>query len=233
MNLFHVYRITSKIPYITGFNTLRSLQKLTGHEQHPKDYLLLLEHEHVYTLGKRKDMSGLRFPLEKLQAMTGVSVLETDRGGDVTYHGPGTLMAYPVFHLSNNKIRLRDYVDMLEDVMIGTCKEFGLETYGRISDKRGIWYKNSKLGSVGISVKHRVASHGFALNVCTNLDYFNYINACNIEGVTMTSIQREIGRDVSVDEAALKVISQFQKIFNKKVEIHPQVQDLSCFQTPN
>jgi len=154
----------------------------------------------------------------------------------VTFHGPGTLMAYPILDLHQNKIRVRDYVDMLEDVMIATCKKFGLQAYGRIADKRGIWVNSSKIGSVGISVKKWITAHGFALNVNTDLTFFDHITACNIQDVKITSLQTELNavqgkRSLMLSEVEDITLQSFKDIFGKEI-IEQKIENLNIYKDP-
>ena len=156
-----------------------------------QDLLLLVEHPPVITLGRGFHAKNLTTPPEFLDAM-GVDVREIERGGDVTFHGPGQLVGYPIFDLTEHKTDLHWFLRRIEDGLITALGEFGIEA-GRRKDLTGVWVENRKIASIGIHVKKWVTWHGFALNVTTDLSYFELIVPCGISEVTMTSIQRELG----------------------------------------
>jgi lipoyl(octanoyl) transferase len=177
------------------------------------DVLLLLEHPHVITLGARSDASrtNILATPERLEAL-GVEVVETGRGGDVTYHGPGQLVAYPIFDLRPDRMDVHRYVRDLEEVMIRTCGEFGIEA-GRIGGLTGTWVKGAKVGAIGVRISRWITSHGFAFNVSTDLDYFNLIIPCGIRDHGVTSLARLLGREVPMREIEDHAITHFQDIF--------------------
>ena len=143
------------------------------------EYLILVEHEHVYTLGKNANSSNI---LNKA-----CDIIQTDRGGDVTYHGPGQLVAYPIINLKKRKIGVKSYVKMIEQLISNTLMYYGLETHVPIKET-GIWVEDKKIASIGIHVSRGVTMHGLAININTDLSYFDNIISCGIEGVKMTTI---------------------------------------------
>lgn len=162
------------------------------------DTLLLVEHPHVYTFGKSADKNNLLVNKDFLNSIQ-AEVYETDRGGDITYHGPGQLVGYPIVNLKNNDLGVRRYVELLEQALIDALAKFGIKAY-QIQGLVGIWVGEEneikrKIGAIGIRVKHGVSMHGFALNVNTDLNYFNHIVPCGITDKAVTSIQQEIGGD--------------------------------------
>jgi len=176
------------------------------------DVLLLLEHPHVMTLGSRRDTarSHVLASLEHL-AELGVELCETGRGGDVTYHGPGQLVAYPILNLKPDRADVYNYVRHLEDVMIRVSAAFGVEA-GRLEGFTGAWVGDSKIGAIGVRISRWISSHGFAYNVTTNLDYFNLIVPCGIRDRGVTSLARELGRDVEMAGVEEAVVTAFREV---------------------
>lgn len=178
-----------------------------------EDVLLLLEHPHVITLGARSDAARANIlATPKRLAALGVEVVETGRGGDVTYHGPGQLVAYPIFDLRPDRMDVHRYVRDLEEVMIRTCGDYGIES-GRIEGLTGTWVKGAKVGAIGVRISRWITSHGFAFNVSTDLDYFNLIVPCGIRDHGVTSLVRLIGWKVPMSEIEDRVVSHFRDIF--------------------
>ena len=181
------------------------------------DQLLLLEHPHVITLGvkTRSDRSHILASDDALAA-AGVGVFETGRGGDVTYHGPGQLVGYPIVDLKPDRCDVHRYVRDLEDVLIEAVAEFGI-TAGRIAGLTGIWVgargNEAKLAAIGVRISRWVTSHGFALNVNTDLSRFGLIVPCGITDKAVTSMARLLGRDVPMDEVADAVARHFARVF--------------------
>ena len=169
------------------------------------EYLILVEHEHVYTLGKNANSSNI---LNKA-----CDIIQTDRGGDVTYHGPGQLVAYPIINLKKRKIGVKSYVKMIEQLISNILMYYGLETNISIKET-GIWVKDKKIASIGIHVSRGVTMHGLAININTDLSYFDNIISCGIEGVKMTTIDKELGKKIAMNDIKKQLISNFNKIFN-------------------
>jgi lipoyl(octanoyl) transferase len=179
------------------------------------DQLLLLEHPPVITLGvrTRHDRSHLLQTPESLAAQ-GVELFEAGRGGDVTYHGPGQLVGYPILDLKPDRCDVHRYVRDLEDVLIRTVAAFGIDA-GRVAGLTGIWVGSGKLAAIGVRISRWVTSHGFALNVNTNLDHFRLIVPCGITDKGVTSIERLLGRKVLMAEVEDEVARQFAVIFDR------------------
>ena len=167
------------------------LARLDGRE--PRDLLLLVEHEPVYTLGRGTRASSLPLPVAALEAR-GATVAEVERGGDVTWHGPGQLVGYPILDLRQHREDLHWYLRQLERALIGALVELGLEATPD-PGRTGVWTGGRKIASIGIHVKQWVTLHGFALNVAPDLAWFDAIVPCGISGVEMTSVARELGGD--------------------------------------
>jgi lipoyl(octanoyl) transferase len=176
------------------------------------DTLLLLEHEPVVTLGKRGQGSDMLLPEEELRRR-GVEIAWVDRGGQATYHGPGQLVGYPIIDLAGHQRRVKQFVRNLETALI----ELLAEGYGiRAATEEGhvgVWVEERKIASIGISIHRAVTMHGFALNVNTDLDYFSLIVPCGMRGCPMTSIEKELGRQVSLDEAGEWAGSIFARVY--------------------
>ena len=169
------------------------------------EYLILVEHEHVYTLCKNANSSNI---LNKA-----CDIIQTDRGGDVTYHGPGQLVAYPIINLKKRKIGVKSYVKMIEQLISNTLMYYGLETHVPIKET-GVWVEDKKIASIGIHVSRGVTMHGLAVNINTDLSYFDNIISCGIEGVKMTTIDKELGKKIAMNDIKKQLISNFNKIFN-------------------
>jgi lipoyl(octanoyl) transferase len=186
------------------------------------DQLLLLEHPPVITLGvrTRHDRSHVLQTPESLAAQ-GIALYEAGRGGDVTYHGPGQLVGYPILDLKPDRCDVHRYVRDLEEVLIGTVAAFGIEA-GRVAGLTGIWVASDKLAAIGVRISRWVTSHGFALNVNTNLDHFSLIIPCGIADKGVTSMERLLGHRVPMAEVEGEVERQFARIF-ASVSLSPAV----------
>jgi lipoyl(octanoyl) transferase len=174
------------------------------------DTLLLLEHPHVYTIGRRGSRSEVLLDADALGSR-GVQVVEADRGGQVTYHGPGQLVGYPIIDLGPGADLVK-YVRRLEDVMIGTAARFGVRADRNVCNS-GVWVGEAKLGAIGVRVARNVTKHGFALNVAPDLSYFDGIIACGLSDKGVTSMASELGRKPPVGEVAVIVAHEFAKVF--------------------
>jgi lipoyl(octanoyl) transferase len=197
------------------------------------DVLLLCEHPHVITLGRSGKISNLRVPSEMLRRM-GVSFFETNRGGDITYHGPGQLVGYPILNLGEIRRDVAWYVRRLEEAMIRATAEFGIFSK-RVSGRTGVWVDvrarcakedeteefeegkevkdEEKLAAIGVHLSRWVTSHGFAYNVSTELRYFDLIVPCGISGKRATSLEKLLCRRVEMNEAAARITAHFGEIF--------------------
>ncbi len=156
------------------------------------DRLLLVEHPQVYTLGRRGGKENL-IVSEEFLSSHGIKIVQTDRGGNITFHGPGQAVLYPIIDLVRAGIGVADFVHGMEEVMKQTVKKFNISA-DRSEKNHGLWVKNKKIGSVGISIKKGISIHGLALNVCLDLTPFSWINPCGLENVAMTSIAWETAR---------------------------------------
>jgi lipoyl(octanoyl) transferase len=179
------------------------------------EQLLLLEHPHVFTLGRGADSSNILAGPEQLQTNS-VEVHETGRGGDVTYHGPGQLVGYPIINLKPDRCDVHRYVRDLEEVLIKTIAEFGV-TGTRIEGLTGVWVGNEKIAAIGVRIARWITSHGFALNVNTDLSYFKMIVPCGIADKGVTSLSRLLGRQIPLHVVAHVAASQFARVFEREI----------------
>jgi lipoyl(octanoyl) transferase len=179
------------------------------------DVLLLVEHPHVYTLGKSGDSSHL---LKGMGELAGIEAeyIEIDRGGDITYHGPGQIVGYPILDLDRHFTDIHRYLRLLEEVVIQTCGEYEIEA-GRIEGLTGVWVEDEKICAMGIRCSRWVTMHGFALNVNTDLSYFGHIVPCGISDKEVTSLQKILGRKVDQVEVKSHLIKHFQNVFEVNV----------------
>ena len=180
------------------------------------DLLLFLEHPHVITLGRRGNRSHLLVSPDVLEAMK-IPVFHVERGGDVTYHGPGQMIVYPILDLKENGYHLIRYVDQLEEVIIQTLKDFDIEGTRDLSN-RGVWVNGEKIASLGVAIKRWVSFHGVALNYKTDLKYFELINPCGLKGKKMTSMTENLRRDISRGELVERIGFHFCQVFQGEWE---------------
>jgi len=183
-------------------------------EKDTPDKLILCEHNHVYTFGKSADHSNLLISPEFLKNI-GAETFEIERGGDITYHGPGQLVGYPILDLNEMKIGVRKYVDLLEETLIQSLLHFGIHTH-RIPELTGIWLKEGrarKIAAIGIKISRGITMHGFALNVSTDLSYFNHIIPCGIEDKDVTTMSKELGKEIDMSEVEDVYIGKFKALF--------------------
>lgn len=177
-----------------------------------QDTLLFVEHPPVYTLGANFHRENLPLP-EAEYARLGVAIEPTDRGGDITYHGPGQLVAYPIFHLVRHGKDLHLWLRNLEEVVIRVAHDFGLDAR-RFPPHTGVWVADRKLCAIGIKVRRWTSMHGIALNCSNDLEPFQWIVPCGIRGYGVTSLSRELGRTVNPGEARDYLLRAFEAVFS-------------------
>ena len=187
------------------------------------DTLILLQHPHVYTLGRNARRENVLVSSEFLKSR-GAEVFETDRGGDVTYHGPGQLVGYPIVDLTEHRRDIAWYMRSLEEVFIRLGADYGVAA-GRLAGAAGVWVGNEKLVAMGVHISRWVTSHGFALNVNTDLRYFQWIVPCGLQNKGVTSLSKLMGDDVDIDEVADRVVEHFGSVFD--LEMHRQERPLA------
>lgn len=178
-----------------------------------EDTLILVEHPPVITLGRHAEESHI-LASEKYFNKNGIELFKTDRGGDVTYHGYGQIVGYPIFDIKNSNMGIREFVYNLEEVFITLLKEKFNITAGRDSQHTGVWVGDNKIVAIGLAVKRGVTMHGFAFNVNTNLDHFKLIIPCGIANKGVTSVEQIFGNPVNFQEVNELVLEYFCKVFH-------------------
>ncbi len=184
------------------------------------NYLLFCEHPHVYTIGKSGKEDNLLISEEFLKSK-GASLFKINRGGDITYHGPGQIVGYPILDLDNFGVSIKNYIYGIEDVIINTLKHYDI-TATRSDGATGVWLdaddpiKARKICAIGVRTSHWVSMHGFAFNINTNLDYFGYIVPCGIQGKSVTSLSKELGKEVDITEVQELLMKEFSNVFDMK-----------------
>jgi lipoate-protein ligase B len=201
-------RRLGRVAYGDGLAMQKELETRVIAER-DRDYLLLLEHPHTFTLGRRAKADGVLATAEMLRTL-GIEVFETDRGGRVTYHGLGQIVGYPIVNLSPDREDVHRYVRDLEEVLIRTLSGYGIEAF-RIDGLTGVHTPEGKVAAIGVHIKRWVTTHGFALNVNTDLSYYNWIIAC--EGEPVTSMDRILGRSLDMSEVEDRIIENFCRVF--------------------
>ena len=168
------------------------------------NYLILVEHDHVYTLGKNANSNNI--------LNSTCEIIQTQRGGDVTYHGPGQLVAYPIINLKKKKIGVKNYISMIEKLISNILIDYNLEPQ-ILKEETGVWVQDKKIASIGIHVTRGVTMHGLAINVNTDLSYFDNIISCGIQGVKMTSLDKELVKKIRMNDINKSLITHFNQIF--------------------
>ena len=206
-----IYSDLGKIDYQEAWDLQRELfDKRYKNELH--DILLLLEHNHTYTLGKTADKNNLigsRSYLEENE----ISVYDIDRGGDITYHGPGQIVGYPIISLENWKKDTHKYLRAIEEVIIRTCCDFGINS-SRNEKFTGVWVDDKKIAAIGIKVSRWITMHGFAFNVNTDLKYFNGIIPCGIKDKAVTSLENELNQKMNLETVKNLLVKHFKDVFD-------------------
>jgi lipoyl(octanoyl) transferase len=201
------------VPYLEALDLQRSLVEERRAGRIP-DTLLLLQHPPVLTLGVRGDGGRSHIlATDEALAARGIAVHETGRGGDITYHGPGQIVGYPIVDLNPDRRDVHQYVRDLEEVLIRTAADYAV-TAGRVEGLTGVWVGREKLAAIGVRLARWITSHGFALNVSTDLDHFNLIVPCGIPDRGVTSLERLLGRTVELADVVERVTRHFCKVFS-------------------
>ena len=204
------------VPYHEALGLQRSLVEERRADA-ISDTLLLLEHPAVITVGVKGDggRSNVVATAARLSEL-GIDISETGRGGDVTYHGPGQIVGYPILDLRPDRCDVHRYVRDLEEVMIRACADYGV-TAGRIAGLTGAWVRGAKVGAIGVRISRWITSHGFAFNVNTNLDHFNLIVPCGISDKSVTSLGRLISRELPLEDVEQSLVRHFGDVFERTV----------------
>ena len=211
MSTLDIYELGT-VPYEKALEYQENLLAKRIAEKIP-DSLILLEHPPTITTGRKGNTGNLLVRKEYLEKH-GISFIHASRGGDITFHGPGQIVGYPILNLKNHEMDIRKHLRSIEEVIIRTLSDFGIEGR-RIDGVTGVWVKRSKIASIGIAIRKWVTYHGFALNVSTNLDYFELILSCGITDVRITSIGSWLGNEenVRMDDVTRSVIKNFMGVF--------------------
>ncbi len=201
-----------RVDYSITLSLQRELQKRVSSNTQHKGFLLLVEHKPVVTIGRFGKANNILISQDQMKRR-GIEVWKIERGGDVTFHGPGQLVGYPIINLRRFKLGVKSYVHMLEDTLIGVLKGFGIDG-GRISEHPGVWVGKEKVAAIGVFVKDSITMHGFALNVNTDLSYFSLIVPCGISNMGVTSMNKILRRETKLNDVA----SHFAEEFGKRLQ---------------
>ena len=200
------------------------IQKLPkDHELLTNNYLLFVEHPHVFTLGKSGSEDNMLANFIQLQAKN-AEFIHTNRGGDITYHGPGQIVGYPILNLDYFAKGIREYIEKLEEAIILSLKHYGIEGH-RLEGATGVWLdpmvqgKTRKICAIGVRVSRGVSMHGFAFNVNTDLSYFSLINPCGFTDKKVTSLQAELGKEMDINEVKLILKKKLSEVFRMELSI--------------
>jgi len=199
------------IEYRSALDLQRSLVLARQTNVIENDVVLILEHPPVFTLGRRAGIENLKASRAFLERKK-IPVIPVERGGDITFHGPGQLVVYPIIDLTKAGLSIMDYVTSLEEIMLRTASDWNIHAR-RNSVNRGVWISNKKLGSVGISVQRSVTFHGFALNVNLSLKPFKWIHPCGLTDIEVTSMERELSRKISLNPVRKAVMHHLETLF--------------------
>lgn len=195
-------------------------------QEKDREVLLFVEHPHVYTLGKSGDKGHLLKGIAELNDIE-ADFIEIDRGGDITYHGPGQIVGYPIFDMDRHFTDVHKYLRFLEEIIIRTCADYDIKA-GRIEGLTGVWVDNKKICAMGIRCSRWVTMHGFAFNVNTDLSYFNHIVPCGITDKEVTSLQELLGNSVNETRVKERLLVHFEEVFDidiTKVDSLPELND--------
>ena len=205
-----IYSNLGMVDYKEAWDLQRTIfnQVVDGETQ---DTLILLEHPHTYTLGKVADKKNLVSGKDYLEKNK-ISVFEIDRGGDITYHGPGQIVGYPIIKLEDWQKDTHKYLRALEEVIIMTCKNYGLDA-GRNPKYTGVWISNKKIAAIGVKISRWVTMHGFAFNLNTDLSLFKGIIPCGISDKEVTSLKKELGREINISDVKVLLLENFKSVF--------------------
>lgn len=204
------------LDYISALELMRGLVAAKTAAPKTPDALILVEHQPVFTLGKRSGENDVLVP-ENILKKEGITIHRIERGGLITYHGPGQLVVYPILHLDSMGLGIKTLVNQLEEVVILTLDDYGIKA-GRNPGYPGVWSDNKKIASIGLAVRHGVTFHGLALNYNPKLAHFGMINPCGMSEVQMTSMVELLGEDVDPDKLRTIVKNHFQSQLEVKLD---------------
>ncbi len=212
------YRYLGRTPYAEALALQQSLHDSRKRNE-ISDTLLLLEHPHVITLGRAANRANILVD-EQTRTEKKIELFETGRGGDVTYHGPGQLVGYPIISLAPDAQDVRRYVRNIQEVLVRTARDFGVEAEPRGGDHVGVWVGDDKLAAIGIRISRWVTMHGFAFNVTTALEYFNLIVPCGIQGHGVTSLEKILGTTIEIATVAKIAAKHFGEVFQRQMIVN-------------
>jgi lipoyl(octanoyl) transferase len=219
---------------LIDYNDAWNLQKSTLELRHNKklpDIIFLLEHPHTYTLGKVADKKNL-IGSEDYLTKNKISVYDIDRGGDITYHGPGQIVGYPIIDLTEWESDTHKYLRALEEVIIRTCAYYGIKGT-REPKYTGVWIEDRKIAAIGIKVSRWITMHGFAFNINTDLSLFSGIIPCGISDKEVTSLQKETGRKIDIQEVKSILVKNFKEVFSYADAAAYPKEELIALNLPN
>ena len=200
--------------YQLAYDLQRRIHAIVAQRKSP-DVLLLLQHPHVFTHGRRGTQSHILAPADRLARLS-VQTYFTDRGGETTYHGPGQIVGYPIVNLRRWGGGVREYVHTLESALIGALAACGIAAHSE-GKPTGVWVGDAKIAAIGVRVSRGATLHGFALNVCPDLSYFDYIVPCGMPGVRVTSMSQQLGRQIAVADTLPHIAQSFAAAFGMTV----------------
>ena len=206
-----IYCDLNTIDYKEAWDLQKKIHQLRT-ENKIDDVFFMLEHPHTYTLGKTADKQNLVGD-ERYLSDNKISVYDIDRGGDITYHGPGQIVGYPIINLTNWQQDTHKYLRAIEEVILQVCADYGLNA-SRVDKYTGVWIEDRKICAIGIKVSRWITMHGFAFNVNTDLNLFNGIIPCGISDKAVTTLSKELKKEINIFEVKEKIIHHFSNIFN-------------------
>ena len=214
---YKIVKISNNLSYSDGLELQHKVYDLVQDDYYD-GVLLILEHKHVLTMGIRTEHSNLLVSKQLLEEKN-VDLYESDRGGDITYHGPGQIVAYPIIKLKKLNLRLSEYMHNLEKVIIDTLSKYGLKGYQR-DDYPGVWINNTKICAIGVRARKFITYHGLAFNVTTDKSYFNLINPCGITEFNISTLE-DFKKGINIEKVKEEVVKSFNKVFNIDFEEIP------------
>lgn len=209
------YRYLGRIAYAEVLALQQSLHDSRKRNE-ISDTLLLLEHPHVITLGRAANRANVLVD-EQTRTEKQIELFETGRGGDVTYHGPGQLVGYPIISLAPDAQDVRRYVRNIQEVLVRTARNFGVEAEPRGGEHVGVWVGDDKLAAIGIRLSRWVTMHGFAFNITTDLEYFKLIVPCGIQDHGVTSLEKILGTKIEIETVAEAAVRHFGEVFERQM----------------
>ncbi len=204
------------LDYEKALNLQRKIVSAKKSGSFKENIAIFLEHPPVFTLGFRGGLENLMVSEDFLKKSK-ISLVHAERGGNITFHGPGQLVVYPIIDLKKAGLGVKDYVSRLEKAMINTLKEWKVNASSD-PERIGVWMENKKIGSIGVAIKRGISFHGLALNINVGLEPFSWINPCGLKGITITSVKKELGREVSMKNIRFAMKKHLAKALNMEIE---------------